>query len=476
MLGSLVPCVNAVDYVPFSPPPVEDWVNPGHVSDTVSDAASGVVSDVSVLASDDGIYDISAVVGHYIQPVGRITLTGGATDSHSVESFRLYDAGLSQLFTQSIYSVRFSDAYEDMRYQFGAVGGGSGPFALRSDFYFSGVGSGGIDLVSLDGISSLELGLQFNFSASMSVYAGSRIADVSPNAIFGGFILRSSNGSVNDDVRVRGTFSPGTAYQLGANGSVTFPQGSSLILDLDNLGVDYSTYSVVGFCIYSHFDNDGVLTGTSIQTGQVLMRTDFYTSNFSPVVLRTIQSGGGIFGWLQAIFDALMSVVEFMTNIPAFIVTLVVPTPDMLTDYLDGLGDRMLGSGNIFGELVGLLTTLSHDILDPLLSDVQPEPLTFDGYSFDFGDGSGPLEVLPGFSYSELDFSPVFDIIRPVILLIVLVVAGMSILHTCYQLFVLVYNLIVNGDADPTSSLFGWLIAPLNNFFRGFMDASYRKL
>lgn len=250
-----------------------------------------------------------------------------------------------------------------------------------------------------------------------------------------------------------------------SSGGFTDIDFDQFLLNYENLS-DYDGYIVESFTIRYSVPSVSLVWGDDISR----LVASFYHAPITTLDVSLQVSGGGSSGLIQIIVDAITSIVDFITDIPGFIVRLVIPDVDMLSSYLDGLSERMLGQNNIFSQLVGLLTGFSHDILDPVLSDVPPSLGSFDGYTFNFGVFPGfddaDVVIIPpvDFDASAAPATPILQIVQPFIAVVLGVSVLISVIHTCYWLFSGVMSILIDGNDNPTSMLYNWLGRPLTYF------------
>lgn len=203
---------------------------------------------------------------------------------------------------------------------------------------------------------------------------------------------------------------------------------------------------LLGLAMMFDFAVDHIVFSADVDDAYV--RNTFTLSSFDFSIRVVDDSSGGFF---QAILDAILGIVDFIGNIPGFLVSLILPTPDMLGPYLDGLTDRLLGANNFISQVLGRLSTILSDLIDAFDADFLPSFVEFDGFSINL---HGVNDVFPDQDLSILppigiDYDTVLPILEPlhgVIGLLLGLIVYYNILHYLFMTGAEILSIIVSGD------------------------------
>lgn len=172
-------------------------------------------------------------------------------------------------------------------------------------------------------------------------------------------------------------------------------------------------------------------------------------------------------GFLASILAAIRSIVDFITNIPGFVISLVLPTPDMLSNFMEGLPEKFAGNGNAVSDLISMLASTASSLTAPFLVSNLPEAsVNFPGvYVSDFGDGifganapgdTSGVAIIPPFVIDDSVAGPILDYVRPILVFILGLLAFYSVVSSSWFAISYLFTHLIRGADSPHDILVRW--------------------
>lgn len=236
--------------------------------------------------------------------------------------------------------------------------------------------------------------------------------------------------------------------------------------------------------IFSFSDSDFVTTGTDYNIGTMLYSVHIvnWVSSYS------FDSGGEVPGLIgsiiQIISDFFSTILDFLTNIVTWLVSLFIPTPDNIGPWLDDLSDRLWSSGDPISQVISFLTSASSRLFNAILD--APSSTSFEIPAIYMSHSSFvPSTTVPSGDYSVLipstsiDFSSlsgITNITYPVMSFLI----GGTVLISIIGHFITIFNMILDNlvslKTSPYELLLYYLFGPVNNVLRTIHTSSRSEI